>query len=121
MCISQAETWSLALFAAYGLDHEKEDEFRERAPKKCPRYDTLFAHDEKLCHRCGMALSLQVALKAKEGEMESLTSKVQELDHLVRRNSESTALQTRIMLAMAQGKIMMGKPNDLSLLSEEDR
>ncbi len=34
------------------------------------------------------ALSLQVTMKVKEGEMESLKSNVEELDQLVRRNSE---------------------------------
>jgi hypothetical protein len=106
------------LFAAYGLDREKKDDIRERAPKRCPRCDTPCAHDEQVCHRCRMVLTIQSAMEA-ESEMESLKSKMQEIDQVVRRNTESSALQTRIMLAMAQGKIGFGKPIDFSLLSDD--
>jgi hypothetical protein len=68
-----------------------------------------------------MALSLQVAMKVRESEVGSLESKMRELDQLVRRNPESSVIQTRMMLAMVQGKIVMCRPIDLSLFSEEVR
>jgi integrase/recombinase XerD len=51
-----------ALLRSYGLIKPKEE--RElKTPRKCVRCGTLCGSDAETCHRCGMALTLQAAMK----------------------------------------------------------
>jgi integrase/recombinase XerD len=53
-----------ALLKSYGLKKkEEESELEGRIPRKCVRCSTLCEPDAEICNKCGMALSLQAAMK----------------------------------------------------------
>jgi ribosomal protein L40E len=54
-----------ALLRSYGLIKPKEEK-EMRTPRKCVRCGTLCGSDAETCHKCGMALTLQAALKKDE-------------------------------------------------------
>ncbi|MGH2639089.1 MAG: hypothetical protein ACRDF4_07405, partial [Rhabdochlamydiaceae bacterium] len=110
-----------ALFAAYGVGKNDRDEMKERLPRKCPRCAEPCAYVEELCHRCGMALTVQAAMKAGEAGIEALVKRLEELERFVRTSQVKTALENTILAAVAQGRIAANSRIDLSRLTEDER
>ena len=99
-----------SLLKSYGiLKTEGQGEKKERLPRKCVRCETICAHDEETCHKWGMALTLEAALK-RDDELLSLRKVTSEL-------VKQGAVQTRLMVAVLRQN---GDAMKLDL-TEEDR
>lgn len=68
------------LLKAYGL--KKGEEIQERVPKKCVRCGALSEAEAETCSKCGMALTLQAALKRDE-EIEKLAEGQKRINEII--------------------------------------
>jgi integrase/recombinase XerD len=69
-----------AVLRGYGIINEKA---KKELPKSCPRCSMVCAPQEERCNRCGLALSLKLAMeedKTKAEQMDRLEKKVAVLD-----------------------------------------
>ncbi len=70
-----------ALLRAYGLIKRKEVK-EIRAPKKCVRCGTLNPFDSEICQKCGLALSVEAAIKRDE-ELKEIRTRLEVLEKAV--------------------------------------
>ena len=64
-----------ALLRSYGLVKPKEEK-QLKMPRKCVRCGTLCESDAEMCYKCGMALTLQAAMK-KDDELVQIKSELE--------------------------------------------